>query len=275
MISPESVGPTVREYLAAAIAYIREAAEEDPSQTVSEVLERQDVRDMVGATFGEARSYVIEALLEDWAEGGGEEEAVLNHLLGDVDRLYGGFTPAHAARRLHDEGEKWARTLALRSMMAVQHAARYSAQTAVLERAEQDDPGQFKRWKAHPENPACCFWCRRLHGVTIPLRADFGPYLGGPAILSSGGRVTHPPKTYHGKLLAPPLHPWCECELEIVSPGGARVPSAGAGEGLSALPFLASSDIRAMPSAKYRLLIEYLRAAAHELGLVLRRLRRA
>lgn len=271
----------VRGYLAAAGMYLEAVVQQNPGLSITQLLQRADVAASLDQAFLDARDYVTEAVQQAWDGGGADESAVYRHLVKDAEGSYSHTRQAHLRALLrvsHDPREtveQFARELALHNSMTVQHAAAASALESRLTAAGSQPDAHLlaKRWVAHPENPACCFWCRRLHGVTIPLHADFTPHLGGPAALSGTGWLTQPPKPYRGHLQGPPLHPWCECDLKIVSLlSETEVGSAEARDG-SALPFLASSHIRAMPEARYRALTEFLRAAAHELGMVLERLR--
>lgn len=270
----------VRAYLAAAGMYFAAVQDQSPGLSVAEILKRTDVRASIAQAFEEAEAYVRQAVTQAWEESGADSTRVLRELLRDVDHTYARMP--RLVSRLHGTSrpprevfEDYGRGLALLNTLTVDHAVRAGRTQALLEQAARDDLFKIarKQWVAHVEKPTCCHWCRNLHGRTIPLHDDFAPYIGGPADLTGHGRFTQPPKPYRGVLPGPPLHPNCECDLLIVSGGiGDGISSHEAREGLTALPFLASSDIRAMSAPKYRLLIEYLRAAAHELGLVLRRL---
>lgn len=52
--------------------------------------------------------------------------------------------------------------------------------------------------------PNTCSYCRRLHGVTIPLDDSFAPY----AVAAGFAKP-------YGGLYGPPLHPSCRCTLEF------------------------------------------------------------
>lgn len=274
---PSYIAPTVRGYLLAIASYAESVVAGPPRITMAQVLkDRPDVSAFIGSQLAESEQASLQVLASAWSDTGDDKHAraVFSRLAEDVTRAHGDVPAVRRALRSQPGDpraamEEYARRVALRVSMSVQHAMRYSRQAGTLQDAPQ---GALKRWKAHPQRPTCCHWCKALHGVTIGIHEDFLPYLAGPAALSGTGKLTQPPKPYLGKLLAPPLHPWCNCDLEVVSTGQAEVPSTEAREGLSALPFLASSDIRSMPAIKYRLLVEFLRAAAHELGAILRRL---
>jgi hypothetical protein len=173
--------------------------------------------------------------------------------------------------------------------------ARVAAQTAATLEAghEREAAGEqlMKRWVARQDGKTC-MWCRFLHGTTIPLDAQFAL----PARVAVqhsyptrrvateagvaryhqriGTKIiwTHPPKLYHGMLPGPPLHPRCRCRIVLVPVREENQEPAERSPAPRAGGFLASADIRAMPEEKYRSLMAFLRAAVHELGMVLRRL---
>lgn len=266
----------VRGYLGAAGMYLAAVVQQNPDLSMDQVLKRADVEASLVQAYTDAQAYVTEAVQEAWDAGGGDQRShVLKSLMRDVREAYADIShfrkllrQAKSAPR--EVTEQYARALAIRNSLTVQHAASASAlENKIVTAGVRDLAKTYKRWVAHPENPTCCFWCRRLHGVTIPLTADFGSYLGGPAALSGTGRLTQPPKPYLGILQGPQLHPWCNCDLIIVPAGAAPAASQEAGSRPS---FLSASAVRAMPPSKFRMLIEFLRAAAHELGMVLERL---
>jgi hypothetical protein len=149
----------------------------------------------------------------------------------------------------------------------------------------------LKRWKAHVESPSCCHWCRKLNGVTIPLRESFASYLGGPAAmpqsrtrrvatqagqekygLPAGSRIiyTNPPRPYRGRLQGPLLHPGCRCRLEIVRAGSP--PEVPPDEGPAPGGFVSADNIRGMPEDTYQADLAFLQAAVYELDQMLKRL---
>jgi hypothetical protein len=187
----------------------------------------------------------------------------------------------------------WARTAALRARMTVsttEGAARTAASLQGIRWLQDRGERVFKRWKAHTDSGSTCFWCRRLDGVTIPVHASFASYLGGPVAmpqttarrvaspageerfgLPRGRRIiyTHPPRLYHGDLQGPLLHPFCRCWLEVAR----EAPRRPAGHpSRTPAGYLAAADIRDLPEETYQAEMAFLRAAVHELGLVLRRL---
>lgn len=218
------------------------------------------------------------------------------HAPGDTPDSAAAAARAEAVR---DAVTRWGRQASQRARMALSAAQGYGQTAAALEAAQlflEGGERVMKRWARNPLSDSCT-WCRRLDGVTLGLKESFAPYLGGPVVLHSASarRVatpagsaryklpvgapiiyTHPPRLYHGDLQGPLLHPFCECKLEIVrAPGGQAVPSEqAAGRGHPAPPggFLAASDVRAMPEDQYQADLAFLRAAAQELGQVMRRL---
>jgi hypothetical protein len=188
----------------------------------------------------------------------------------------------------------WGRKAALRARMAAHTAEGSGAAAAVLSGAlarEARGESLSKRWRAHAESPSCCHWCRKLNGVTIGLRESFAPYLGGPVALPGSGErrvatrageekyglpvgsrivYTRPPRPYHGRLQGPLLHPFCRCRLEIVRTGG--VTGVPQDDGRPPAGFVSADDVRSMPEDEYQADLAFLRAAAHELDQVLKRL---
>jgi hypothetical protein len=188
----------------------------------------------------------------------------------------------------------WGRQAALRARMAAHMAQGAGAASAVLAGAlAREAAGEHlrKRWRAHTESPTCCYWCRRLNGVTIGLRESFAPYLGGPVAMPQSrerhvatpagvakyglpvGRkiaLTHPPRPYHGKLQGPLLHPFCRCELEIVRTGDNTDMPSDAGQAPAG--FISADDIRDMTGDQYEADRAFLQAAVHELDQMLKRL---
>lgn len=197
------------------------------------------------------------------------------------------------AAAVRDALLNWGRTAALRTAMAEHTASGTGLASAVLDDAlAREAAGEklAKRWRSRRE-PSVCHWCRKLDGVTIGLRESFVPYLGGPVAFPhsqdrhvatrAGERkygmpvgspiiYAHPPRPYRGRLQGPLLHPLCRCRLEIVQVSDGNAPPADSPASPSR--FLSAADVRAMPADVYAADLEFLRAAAHELDQVLRRL---
>jgi hypothetical protein len=227
----------------------------------------------------------------------------LPHLRGLIRRAY---APAGAgldaardrAAAVQAAVLRWARQAAVRARMTVSMAEGAGAASSVLADAlARDAEGAplRKRWLAHIERGNCCIWCRRLHGVTVGLRESFAPYLGAPAELPHtqarqvrspagerryglplGSRIiyTHPPRLYHGELQGPLLHPFCQCRMEIVPAAGQAASSWPRVRRLSSSPagFLTAASVRAIPDEQYEAQVTFMKAAVHELGLVLQKL---
>jgi hypothetical protein len=294
----------VQAALAPAARYAALVTRTNPLGSASQLLARPDIRAVLADALEQARQAAAAAVQDGW--GAAPDSPVLGHLLEDITRQYGDtdrlralvraahasvpprqFTPGQSAPGSHPSAQAaaersaavrhavlgFARDTALRSRLtlAVAQAAARTART-LAEGEDREVPG--KRWKAHPERPTCCHWCRNLHGVTVGLHDSFLPYLGGPADLSGHGRLTQPPKPYRGMLSGPPLHPHCECELELVEQIETRPAETTERprSGQKRPVFISAAEIRAMPEARYKGLAAFLHAALHELGQVIRRL---
>jgi hypothetical protein len=321
----------VRQAVAEAAGYLALVTRNNPLGSADELLRRPDTDAVLQQALDEARTAAEDLVRQAWYSAGAAASGAgtLDHLQDDVGQIFGSLARlrglvrhAHAsvpqrrfARGAHSPGEHpnqraaeqradavrdalldWGRQAALRAQMAVQHAEGAGAAAAVLAGAlEREARGErlLKRWKAHPESPSCCYWCRRLHGVTIGLRESFIPYLGGPVAmpqsharhvateagerkfgLSLGARIifTQPPRPYRGRLQGPLLHPFCRCRLEIVRAVGAAEVPPDSGAGRHPAGFVSAADVRALSGDDYQADLAFLRAAVHELDQVLRRL---
>lgn len=330
MASPgEDLAAAVRQSIAEAAGYLALVTRTNPAGTADDLLRRPDTDAVLLQALDEARSAAEEVVRRAWYSAGDvtSEDETLGHLLDDIGRTFGDLARlrglvrhAHASvprepfrRGVHSPGEHpdqraaerradavrdvllaWGRQAALRSRMAVHMAEGAGAAAAVLAGAiEREARGEVlrKRWRAHTDSPSCCYWCRKLNGVTIGLRESFAPYLGGPVAMPQsqhrhvatqagerkyglpvGRRIvyTQPPRPYHGRLQGPLLHPFCRCWLEIVRTGGSvSVPS---GEGEPPAGFVSADDIRDMPEDEYEADLAFLQAAVHELDQMLKRL---
>lgn len=329
MAEPEQLASVVRQAVAGAAGYLALVTRNNPLGTADELLRRPDTDAVLQEALDEARQAAGEAVREAWYSAGNVTSAdeTLDHLLGDIGRIFG--NPAHLrglvrhahasvpqrpfVPGVHAPGEhpsqraaedradavrdallNWGRQAALRARMAVHMAGGTGAAAAVLAGAiEREAAGEKlrKRWRAHAESASCCYWCRKLNGVTIGLRESFAPYLGGPVTLPqsqarhvatragerkygmpAGSKIarTHPPRPYHGRLQGPLLHPFCRCWLEIVRTGGtADVPLETGGE---LAGYVSADDVRDMPDDEYQADLAFLRAAVHELDQMLKRL---
>lgn len=320
----QELAAAVRQSAAEAAGYLALVTRNNPEGTADALLRRPDTDAVLREALDEARAAAEDVVRQAWYSAGdvtGDDET-LGHLLDDIGRIFGDlahlrglvrhahasvpsrrFIPGeHPSQRAAEERAgavrdallKWGRQAALRARMAVHMAEGAGAAAAVLadatRRAAQGEKLR-KRWRAHTESPTCCYWCRRLNGVTIGLRESFAPYLGGPVAmpqsqarhvatlagerkygLPAGRKVvlTQPPRPYHGRLQGPLLHPFCRCELEIVRTGDtAAVPPD---EGQAPAGFVSADDVRDMPEDEYQADRAFLQAAVHELDQLLKRL---
>jgi hypothetical protein len=313
------LGSAVREAFAPVAGYLALVTRNNPYGSADELLKRPDTNAELLAALDQARLSAMELVQQAWYDAGApaSADAKLADLMDDINRIFVGlvhlrglvrhahasvlprvFIPgtsvpgsnpgteaaAERADAVRDAVLGWSRQAALRARMSLSMAEGAGHAAGVLADAlAREDAGErlFKRWRAHPDNPTCCFWCRRLHGVTIGLRESFAPYLGGPVLMvpSSPRRVatpagarrfsqaegslifTRPPRLYRGGLQGPLLHPFCRCRLEVTR----ELHRAHGG-------FLAASEVRDLPEDEYQTRLAFLKAAAHELGQVLKRL---
>lgn len=282
---PETVNASVQAALVPAARYLALVAASDPDGSADSLLARPDVSAVLADALEEARSAVAQLVLRQWADA--PVSPILSRLLADVDRQYAALSHlrglvrhAHAAAApagrpaaVRHAVLGFSRQVSLRSRLTAavaETAARTSVTLAEGEARRAAGEKVSKRWVVRRDGQAC-HWCRRLDGVTIGMDDSFLPYLGGPADLSGHGRLTRPPKPYHGELQGPPLHPRCRCRLMVVT-------RTGPGYELARLvpparqALFTASQIRAMPEYRYQALASFLQAALHELGQVLRRI---
>lgn len=324
----QQLAAAVRDALAEAAGYLALVTRTNPRGSADALLRRPDTDAVLTGALDEARALAADVVRQAWyaADGAPAETPMLGWLLGDIDRIFGSLAHlrglvrhAHAsvpdepfARGVHKPGENpsqraaerradavrdtllgWGAQASVRARMAVSTAGGAGQTAAMLADAERRAAAGehlMKRWKAHVESPSCCYWCRRLNGVTIALKASFAPYLGGPVPLPreawrtvrteagerryglpAGRPVAHvqPPRPYHGELQGPLLHPFCRCRLEIVRAGSREVVHAPIAEPAR---FISAADVRGMPEDNYEATRAFLNAAAHELDKVLKRL---
>lgn len=342
MSEPElarQLGAAVRAALAPAAEYLALVVRNNPRASAGAFLGRPDVSAVLTDAISEAMDAAMAAADQAWSSTGAPPSFIYTRLMADIPRAYDGealrrqilaahasvaeetFTPGvhapgeHPAARAAERRAAavsgavlaWGRKAALRNQMTVSTAEGTGAATATLQdalgREQASGARLLKTWKARP---GCCFWCRRLNGVTIGLRDSFASYLGGPAVLHSGPHrrvatpageqkfrapagsmivYTQPPRLYHGDLQGPLLHPFCHCKLGILRAGGHQpaVPLSRGQEGFAddgppprqdfpPARSLAASDIWGMPEDRYQALLALLHAGASELGAVLNRL---
>jgi hypothetical protein len=299
--------------LAEAARYVALIVADNPLGSADQLLARPDVDAVLLEALSEARAAARDAVQREWSAAGAPDSPVLAHLLADVDRAYDAlahlrglirhahasvpqrqFVPGVTAPGTHPSHEAaieraaavrdaiagFARQVVLRNRLSVSVAAGAARTAVTLEQGrirERNGEKLAKRWVASMDgkDPRSCYWCRKLHGTTIPLGDSFLSYLPGAVDLTGHGHLTQPPKPYRGALQAPPLHPRCRCKIVIVSePGAASRPAPAAVVPIPAA-FISAAQVRALPEPQYRGLISFLRAAVHELGQVLARLRGA
>lgn len=325
----QQLASAVRQSVAEAAGYLALVTRNNPEGTADALLRRPDTDAVLQQALDEARSAAGELVQQAWYSAGDvtSEDETLSHLLDDMGAIFGnlahlrglvrhahasvpgrryvpGVTPPgeHPDQRaaeqradaVRDALLAWGRQAALRSRMAVHMAEGTGAAAAVLAAAiEREAQGEKlrKRWRAHTESPSCCYWCRKLNGVTTGLRESFLPYLGGPVAMPQSGErhvatqagerkyglpagrrivYTQSPRPYHGRLQGPLLHPFCRCWLEIVrTDGSADVPSD---RGEPSARFVSADDVRDMPGDEYEADLAFLQAAVHELDQMLKRL---
>ncbi len=334
-MTPEELSRDVREAFAYAARYIGLLVQNNPQGSVSGLLTRPDVDAVLQETLDRARETAADAVRQGWAEAGGPPHEYLSWLVDDIDRSYDalgrtraeiraayasaparhfrpgvtrpGSTPLAESARDRAEAVRRAvlgigTAIALRNRITLEvalAAARTQREIAAGTLREESGERVLKQWwcSSDPPDDRTCHWCRILHKVAVPLHGNFPA--GQPADLTGHGRLTRPPRLYHGMLPGPPLHPGpCRCEIKIIAdlppaPEG-EVPS-GSGQGgakTAAAPhqkvsgsseqsgltgsgsLLAASDIRELPEDRYQALLHFLKAATHELGQVLGRLRK-
>jgi hypothetical protein len=317
--------------MAEAAGYLALVTLNNPQGTADALLRRPDTDAVLRSALDESRELAADLVRQAWYSAGvptGDDEMLtfllddIGSIFGDLAHLHGIVRHAHAsvpsywfapgvtapganpsqraaerrADAVRDALLAWARQAALRAGMAAGHAEGAGTTAAVLASAlARSAAGErlMKRWRAHTESPSCCFWCRRLDGVTIGLRASFAPYLGGRVAMPQehgrhvatragerrfglpiGSQIvyTYPPRPYRGKLQGPLAHPNCRCRLEIVPAFGSSAMSSKAGSEQAPAGFLSAAEVRDMPEDAYQADLAFLQAAVHELGQVLRRL---
>lgn len=330
-MTPEELSAQVRQAFAYAARYVSLLVSNNPTGTSAALLTRPDVDAVLAQTLDAGRELAADAIRAAWAAASGPQSPYLTWLIDDVDRSYDalgllrnairrawasvppqGFVPGqtppgqHPSQRAAEERAAAVRAailevaaeIALRNQLSL-GVATVAAETLAgishgqdLERAGEH---VWKQWLCshQPPDDRTCHWCRALNGMIIPLRANFPA--GTAADLTGHGRLTRPPRVYHGILPGPPRHPRCRCRLRILTNLPARGVSSGSsgqggaaaevvdrgpgGEAAAPSPanasgFLAAADIRALPQDKYDGLRAFLLAAVHELGQVLARLRK-
>ncbi len=156
--------------------------------------------------------------------------------------------------------------LALRNGLSVTVAGASSQTEAVLAEAMARPDASLlgKRWVASMDgkDPKSCAWCRKLHGIVVPLGSQF------PHPEQIGKHK--PPKLYRGVFPGPPVHPHCQCRLEFVPLAEAPVPVPGPVTPEELPDMVSSEDIAALPEERYQSMRHFLQSALHELAQVIR-----
>lgn len=270
-----------------AARYLSALTAGDPHGSAAALLTRPDVDAELKQALDSGRQLAQDAVREAW--GGAPRHQYLDWLLSDVDRSYNSLAVLRAAVRVgwHSSPDHASRAdavcravlahgadLALRNRLSAESAttaARTQAELASGEQLDQAGEQAWKRWECshNPPDDRTCHWCRSLHGMTIPLHAQFPA--GEPADLTGHGRLTQPPRLYRGVLPGPPRHPRCRCRVVVTT---ILEPVESEAGGQETMPvFLAAASVRALPEDRYQALAHFLEAAVHELGQVLGRLR--
>jgi len=284
-------------------SYLALITRNNPHGSPRQLFARPDVAAELEAALTESRDAARQAVEDAWlAQDGPRGHAVLQHLLADVERAYsprllrtmvrtaflsvptGQFIPgvstpgsnpanesaAARAQAVQDAIGQFASRALHRNSLSIDVATGHARTEAQLAEVQ---PGQYKRWRAHVDSPVCCYWCRKLDGVTIPVHESFLFHIAPAHDLTGHGHLTQPPRPYKNRLPGPKLHPNCQCWLEIVNaPGAPPVPSESGQVAPPPPSYLSASEIRAMPEEKYSSMVAFLRASVHELGQLLRRL---
>jgi hypothetical protein len=281
----------------------------NPAGTIQEILARPDINQGLGSALGAAQEQALAAVTTAWPTGG-SASPTLQHLQEDVSRAYDdaahqitqavtaawhavpqqdfapgvstpGTTPAltvaaQRATAAQEAAARVARSIALRNSLSASVASSAGPAETLISAARADSAvtgRQYgKRWVSRRIPGVTCPWCWDLHGTVVPLDEEF-PH---PVPMPRQGHhekphPVKPPKLWHGVLFQCPLHPHCQCRIEIVLLSDAE-PEPDVAPEAPQHPYLSSKDIAAMPEERYQGLIGFLRAALHELGQVIARL---
>jgi hypothetical protein len=299
----------VRAFLSSFSRHVNLVVSRHPGMSAREIFAREDVRGLLDANLLAARRTAASLIRQAWGAGGGSSSSPwLEHLLEDADQAFAAF-PGQAEGivreavlvKRDDTADRAAAAvrngvddLVHRVRLSLQVAPGFSHTGSVLEEGRRRTAAGervMKTWKSR-QDARTCRWCRLLHGVTIPLEDEF-PH-GEPVALpqqrtrhvaTPAGAVryhraigqpiilTFPPRVWLGQLLGPPRHPGpCRCWLELTPvtdeppPAPLRGPEPGQ-------VFLRASEVSAMPEEQYHGMLAFVRAAVHELGQLLRRLK--
>jgi hypothetical protein len=271
----------------------------NPRKDIGEYQHRPDLAHALATGLGTAQEAALHMVTSSWQHA---DTATRQHLIADVNRAYDGVTPdiheavsaawhsipdrpfvpgvsvpgtnpaaevaAQRAQAVREAVARVLRPIALRNALSASVAASASQTEATIDEARQraDATGKTYElvWRSRKIPGVTCAWCWGLDGTVVSPGDEF-PHPG-----QIGARK--PPRLWRGVLHGPPLHPNCMCWLEIRE---ALPPSAPRGVGPTEEPphqYVSSADIRALPEARYQGLVSFMRAALHELALIVRRL---
>jgi len=303
-----NAGAALRASLTRPLAHLIIESGNHPELSAAQLLTLPGIRENLQAALGSGGRVAAALLADAWQDGGGDPfSGVLEGLRADLDRMTGEFPgqlegmlaevlasgPADWEAAVTRAAGNAADRLAVRARMTVGVATSFSRTQAVLaEGRRRQAAGEkvMKSWRSRLL-PRTCRWCRALHGTMIPLDEEF-PH-GDPVALPqqrtrrvatpAGARrsdraigqpiiFTFPPAVWGGRLEGPPRHPECECEVVLVTLTDEPMPALDRGPepGTS---YVHAADIAALPESRYQALRAFLRAATHELGQILDRLR--
>lgn len=252
----------------------------NPDATPAELFSRDDVSDALTLPFYAAEEAVNKSAALAWQAGrqagwqaASEELDALGLDLGEAppDDSYtftalAGDAKANAAQarvRIEqalmdggpDEAKKVRADLARRAAYTVQ-AAGMMAQNEAKAQAYADHPGVGKMWVCH-FNPGTCEHCAGLHGMVVPVGAEF-PHNTGTKYLA----------VYNGQLFGPPRHPNCRCTLAPHFPGHESSTSPdtlqayglqhGAKEDNTPPGFISAASLRAIPKRGLTRVLDWL-----------------
>jgi hypothetical protein len=301
----------VNAFLSSFSRHVQLVLTSNPELDARHVLAREDVSMLLGANLLAARRTTAALIRQAWAAGGARSGSpVLARLLEDADTAFGGF-PSQAegivretlaagqpdvAARAAAAVRNGADDLAHRLRLGLQVAPGFSHTETVLEegrRRQATGEHVMKTWRARRDHRTCR-WCLQLDGMTIPLEDEF-PHGDPVALPQSRTRhvatpageehyhrsigqpiiLTFPPRVWLGRLLGPPRHPGpCRCRIELTPVLDEEAPEPLRGP--EPVPhFLRASEVSEMPEAQYRGMLAFIKAAVHELGQLLRRLKGA
>jgi hypothetical protein len=294
-------------------SYIRHLSDllRNNPRPANEIFSSPGLSDALTRSISIAHAQASALVTRAWTSAGGgpEDSPALDVLRGEVAVMIGdlrgqiegivreqlGTPAADPVTRITDAVGDAVQSVVTRARMSVEMAASVSRTEAVIAEGHQlQRQGQhvMKVWRSRLSRRTCR-WCRELDGVMVPLDDDF-PH-GDPVALEqertrrvatpAGARryrrsmgqpiiFTHPPRVWLGRLPGPKRHPRCECwlELHILTEAGTP-PQPLRSEEASERMYVRASDIAELPEPQYLSLMAFLRAATHELGQVLRRLK--